>query len=143
MKIFVKNLQRHLPVNSRRIARLAETVLRSERHTRWNLSFVFVDNRAIRAVNKRFLKHDYATDVIAFDLGPDLIERRVHTGEVIVSTQMAIQEAKKRKISPREEFTRYCIHGILHLLGYEDKSSRAFKRMWARQEALLERFLER
>ncbi len=87
------------------------------------------DNRGIRKINKRFLKHDYATDVIAFNYG--------EMADIVVSVEMAKKVAKELGISFKEELARYLIHGVLHILGYDDKSFAKRKIMHARQEEIL------
>jgi probable rRNA maturation factor len=95
---------------------------------RRGLSIAFVTNAAIRRINRRFLGHDYATDVLSFPLGVD------PWGELVISADYARAEARRRGIPVEEELLRYVVHGILHLLGYDDRDPRARKRMWARQE---------
>ena len=94
-------------------------------------------NAAIRKINRRFLKHDFATDVISFPLGTDLL------GELVISAEFAVGEAAKRKIPVEEELLRYVAHGILHLLGYDDHDPADRAAMWARQERELSRALGR
>jgi probable rRNA maturation factor len=88
------------------------------------------DNREIRKINKRFLKHDYATDVISFGLGQS-------HGDIVVSAQMAKETAKELGIAYREELARYVAHGLLHLLGYDDKKKTARVQMHAIQEKIV------
>ncbi|HEV3029381.1 MAG TPA: rRNA maturation RNase YbeY [Planctomycetota bacterium] len=100
-----------------------------------DLSIAFVTNAAIRKINRKFLQHDFATDVISFPLGTDLI------GELVISAEYASTEARSRKIPVEEELLRYVAHGILHLLGYDDHRPRDRAAMWKRQELELARLL--
>lgn len=104
---------------------------------RRSVSLAFVTNAAIRKINRKFLKHDFATDVISFPLDSDLL------GELVISAEYAAGEAAKRKISVEEELLRYVAHGILHLLGYDDHRPADKARMWARQERELGKVLGR
>ena len=118
------------------IVRVLEGVLEAEGEAR-DLSVVVVDDPTIHDVNRRFLDHDYPTDVIAFDLsgeGPGA------DGEVVVSWDTARREARERGINPASELLLYCVHGTLHLLGYDDKEDDERVRMHARQHELLARF---
>jgi probable rRNA maturation factor len=99
-----------------------------------SLSFAFVDNRAIRKVNRKFLKHDYATDVLSFALNDG---RDDVFGEVVISTEYAAAEARRRRISREEEVLRYVVHGVLHLAGYDDRTPARKREMWKRQERYL------
>jgi probable rRNA maturation factor len=95
---------------------------------RRNVSLAFVTNAAIRRINRRFLGHDWATDVVSFPLGSGLL------GELVISAEYAQAEARARGIPVEEELVRYVVHGLLHLEGYDDRRPADRKRMWARQE---------
>ena len=71
----------------------------------------------MRAVNKKYLNHDYVTDVLAFDLGEDM-------GEIIICPQMARANARRHQSSTEKEIILYVIHGILHLAGFDDHHSK-------------------
>lgn len=129
--IHITNEQKKIPIPDAKVRRLAVQIL-----GRKNLSVAFVTNAAIRKINRKFLNHDFATDVISFPLDSDLV------GELVISAEYAVGEAAKRKIPVEEELLRYVAHGILHLLGYDDHRPADKKRMWARQERELRRVLE-
>ncbi|MBI3315759.1 MAG: rRNA maturation RNase YbeY [Candidatus Omnitrophica bacterium] len=99
-----------------------------------HLGVWFTDDREIRRVNRRFLKHDAATDVIAFPYG----EGRLF-GEVVVSVDTASRAASRLRVGFKEELARYLVHGVLHLLGYDDIEPRARRRMIRRQEDILKK----
>ncbi|HEX7896575.1 MAG TPA: rRNA maturation RNase YbeY [Planctomycetota bacterium] len=126
--ISIANEQRRVPIPEADVRRVARRLLKGK-----SLSIAFVTDAAIRRVNRRFLGHDWATDVISFPLGTDLL------GELVISAPYARAEARKRGISEKEELLRYVIHGILHLQGYDDHAPADRKRMWARQEREVER----
>jgi len=130
--IHLTNEQSRVPIPSAKVRRLAAQIARKK-----NLSIAFVTNAAIRKINRRFLKHDFATDVISFPLGTDLL------GELVISAEFAVGEAAKRKIPVEEELLRYVAHGILHLLGYDDHAPADRAAMWKRQERELSRALGR
>jgi len=130
--IHLTNEQSRVPIPSAKVRRLAAQIARKK-----NLSIAFVTNAAIRKINRRFLKHDFATDVISFPLGTDLL------GELVISAELAVGEAAKRKIPVEEELLRYVAHGILHLLGYDDHAPADRAAMWKRQERELSRALGR
>jgi probable rRNA maturation factor len=130
--IHLTNRQRRVRIPAARVRRLAARIA-----GRRSLSIAFVGNAEIRRLNRRFLGHDYATDVLAFPLGTDLF------GEVVVSAEYAAAEARRRGIPLEEELLRYVVHGILHLLGYDDHRPADRRRMWVRQERELGRFLGR
>ena len=107
------------------------------------LSVVFVTDRKIKLLNKAFLGHDKTTDVISFDLTDDTLSRskkknikRIE-GEIIVSAVTAFNNAKIYKTSPYQELVLYVIHGILHLLGYDDHSTADIKRIRKKEKELM------
>jgi len=130
--IHLTNEQSRVRIPSVKVRRLATQILGKK-----SLSIAFVTNTAIRKINKRFLNHDFATDVISFPLGTDLL------GELVISAEFAVGEATKRKIPVEEELLRYVAHGILHLLGYDDHRPADKTAMWKRQERELSRVLGR
>ncbi|HUR37913.1 MAG TPA: rRNA maturation RNase YbeY [Planctomycetota bacterium] len=130
--IHLTNEQSRVPIPAAKVRRLAAQIAGKK-----NLSVAFVTNAAIRKINRRFLKHDFATDVISFPLGTDLL------GELVISAEFAVGEAAKRKIPVEEELLRYVAHGILHLLGYDDHEPADRAAMWKRQERELSRLLGR
>jgi len=114
--------------------------LRSERADGpGEISIVFLGRRGMRELNKRYLRHDYDTDVIAFRYpalsgaaGKDL-----PFGDIFVSAVQAGVQAKELGRPLLAEILTLILHGTLHLLGYEDSTPRKRARMFSRQEALL------
>ena len=100
------------------------------------LSVAVVDDETIHDVNRRFLGHDYPTDVIAFDLRGEIDDGL--DGEIVVSVTTASHEAKSRDHGEVEELLFYCVHGTLHLLGYEDHEPERRARMLARQVEIMQ-----
>ena len=83
-----------------------------------NLSYIFCSDEYLLGINKAFLKHDFYTDVITFDLSSSKVEIE---GEVYVSVDRIKDNAKKLNVSFKEELHRVIFHGALHLCGYKDK----------------------
>ncbi len=129
MTINVANLQKKVRLNPQRIQKILTTILRRERIQDVSLSVAFVTARKIRALNQKFLKHRYPTDVLAFNLKD--------TWEIVISTDAAVQNAKRFKTSVQKEITLYLIHGILHLLGYNDHNSKDIQKMREKERELV------
>ena len=116
MIVEIANLQKHYRIKSSNIKRAVKEVLRKEgRDAR--LSVVLVDNSRIKELNKQYFNSDEVTDVISFPLSNN---KNSLSGEVIVSVETAVDTAGKRNISVEGEIVLYILHGILHLLGYDD-----------------------
>lgn len=154
-QIDVADTQEFLELDEDFLVRVAETVLREEQVAAAEISIALVDNAAIHDINRQYLGHDYPTDVISFllDSQPSSAEgpstplpetlrgqgKRLD-GEVIISTETAIQEAGDFGWSPREEVVLYLIHGLLHLVGYDDLTSTELSVMRARERVMLALF---
>ena len=89
------------------------------------LNYLFVSDREIRRYNKKFLNHDYVTDVIAFEM-----QEEGKLGDIVVSTDTAKRQAGEEGHSFEKELLILCLHGLLHILGYRDKSKEDQKIMW-------------
>ena len=97
---------------------------------------VFIDSRRCRALNRRYLAHDWVTDVISFPLAPE----PVIEGEVYVNLDRARTQADQLGLPYGNEVLRLVVHGVLHLLGYDDRTPVRRRRMQRRQEDLVQRF---
>ena len=91
-----------------------------------NLSYIFCSDEHLLGMNKDFLKHDFYTDVITFDLSSTKTETE---GEVYLSVDRIKDNAKQLNVSFREELHRVIFHGALHLCGYKDKKKTDQKEM--------------
>jgi probable rRNA maturation factor len=117
------------------IVRGVRMVLRSEGHGAGEISVVCVSDGVSRRMNRRFLGHDYATDVISFPLGEgDTIE-----GELYVNLDRARVQARHFSVTRTHELARLVVHGTLHLTGYDDRTVNARKRMSIREDEILTR----
>lgn len=84
-----------------------------------DLNINFIGSDKLLELNRKHLKHYYPTDIITFNYSGSLSEL---DGEIYISFEDASINAKKYKVSLNNELTRLVIHGILHLLGYDDKT---------------------
>lgn len=84
-----------------------------------NLEINFISGEDIHAMNKSYLKHDYTTDIITFNYSDSLQQI---DGEIFISIDDALSNSKKFRVTLSDELVRLVIHGILHLLGYDDQN---------------------
>jgi rRNA maturation RNase YbeY len=131
--IVVSNNHSFLRFSRRETFRTIQNVLRKESRRAVSVSVVFVGSRFIRRINRRFLRHDEVTDVIAFPLDDGMgID-----GELYVNLDRAKSQARAYKVSFGEEARRLLIHGTLHLVGYSDATARGKARMRKREDYFL------
>ncbi|WP_233145478.1 rRNA maturation RNase YbeY [Labilibacter marinus] len=82
------------------------------------VSFIFCSDDYILNINKEYLNHDYYTDIITFDY----CENNRIKGDIFISIDTVLSNSKKYNVSFLNELYRVIIHGILHLLGFKDKT---------------------
>ena len=104
-----------------------------------NLSYIFCSDEYLLGINKNFLKHDFYTDVITFDLSPSKNEIE---GEVYVSVDRIKDNAKQLDVSFKEELHRVIFHGALHLCGYKDKRKANEQQMRSAENKYLELYFK-
>jgi probable rRNA maturation factor len=110
----------------KRLKEAAKRVLREAEVAAAEVSLAVVDDATIHRLNRRHLSHDYPTDVLSFLLAdpPPCLE-----GEVIVSWDRACEVARQYGWPVEDELLLYVIHGMLHLVGYDDHDSQQLQRM--------------
>ncbi len=94
------------------------------KHQSCNYSFVelvFVDPKEIIRINKEFLSRDYVTDIISFRYDEDTSNMEIE-GTLYCCAQRIQEQAKEYNASDKQEFLRVIIHGLVHLLGYDDQT---------------------
>lgn len=134
------NLQKKVAIDRKKITECAMLVLNAMGEDKAELSLLFVDDAYIKRLNLRYRNVNSKTDVLAFSMreGEGVPEQSCILGDVVISTETAARESKKRKSSIDKEMHLYLIHGILHLLGYDDKSAADRKKMKSKERELLE-----
>ncbi|KKO18021.1 MAG: rRNA maturation RNase YbeY [Candidatus Brocadia sp.] len=135
VKLEIINLQKCYPIAPGRIKKLVRRIFSGENKDA-ELNLVFIDNKGIKKINNTFLGHNYATDVLSFAYHEQSPKNTI-AGEILVSVEMAVQQAKSRGCSVEGEIALYLVHGVLHLLGYDDRKKKDAQRMHQREGALL------
>lgn len=110
-----------------------EDVIGNEGKEEGEINFVFCSDAYLLEINSEYLNHDTFTDIISFDysLGDEL------HGEIYISTDRVVENAKEFGTSFRDELHRVIVHGILHLCGYKDKTKQEESRMRAKENEVL------
>lgn len=102
------------------IAEWISTVVGDHEKSIGEFTFIFCSDEYLLQVNREALNHDYYTDIITFPLHVDGAEELV--SEIYISVDRVKENSVKFKVSFLDELHRVIIHGVLHLLGYDDKS---------------------
>lgn len=123
------------------IRRLTHAVLEAEGVTDAEVSIVFCGDERIAGLNTEWIGHEGPTDVISFPLneGSEAPDGPLE-GEIYIDLAQAIRQAPEFEASPDEEIRRLVIHGVLHLVGYDDADVEDAEEMLARQEEQLAAF---
>jgi probable rRNA maturation factor len=132
--ISVANEQSRHAVDEQALVAAARAVLNDSRFDSANISLAVVDDTTIHELNRRHLNHDWPTDVLSFVL--DESDRHLE-GEVIISADTAAAAAAEAGWADAAEQLLYVIHGMLHLVGYRDKSPEDAARMRSGEAAYL------
>ena len=103
-----------------------------EQKTLGNIEIVFCSDEYLLQINKDYLQHDYYTDIITFPLGSDPI-----IANVFISVDRVKENAQLYKVSFENELHRVIIHGLLHLFGYGDKTSKEKEHMRSKEDHYL------
>jgi probable rRNA maturation factor len=97
------------------------------------ICFIFVSEIEILRINQEFLKHDYVTDVISFSNGGKLTV----SGDIFISPDTVFSNAVYYRSGNYHELYRVMVHGVLHLAGFEDRSTLEKEKMREREDFYL------
>lgn len=104
-------------IDMRRVSAWIEQVASSHSRIVGNLNYLFVDDDAILIANRQFVNHDYYTDIITFDYS----RGNKIGGDIMISVDTVATNAEKFGVPYSRELLRVIIHGVLHLVGINDK----------------------
>jgi len=137
MKVHLKNLQKLKKIDRSGLNRKIKEVCLCLSCDDREMEIVLCDNTMITRLNKEFFAIDRPTDVISFCL-EDEISRGIW-GEIIVSVEAALNYSEAHHCLWEEEMLRYIIHGILHLMGYDDHTPAEKRKMRRKENQLLQK----
>lgn len=146
--LFIKNQQRTFSINVRYLRWLTRELLRELLWIEdFDLGIYLVRAPKMAQINQTFLQHEGSTDVITFnyqegETAPEKTGPELH-GELFICIDDAIEQAREFRTDWPSELTRYVIHGILHLRGYDDLEPTARRRMKREEDRLLKAIAER
>ncbi|MEE3462962.1 MAG: rRNA maturation RNase YbeY [Candidatus Cryptobacteroides sp.] len=111
-----------------------KTVAESEVKKIGQINIIFCSDNYILDINQKYLQHDYFTDIITFDY----CENDVLSGDLFISVDSVRENAVFYKTEFTDELNRVIVHGLLHLIGYDDHSDEDIKMMRSKENYYLE-----
>ena len=111
-------------------------VIKSENYTEGEINYIFCNDEYLHKMNVEFLNHDELTDIISFDYS----EKNVLSGDIFISVERVIDNAKIYDVPFEEELKRVAVHGILHYCGYKDKTPKEASLMRKKEEEKIKLF---
>lgn len=133
--LFIKNDIQFRLTDTKKLSNWIKKIAKKEGNKISSLSFIFCSDSFVHNMNKKFLNHNELTDILTFDLsevpGTELF------GEIYISIDRVKENAMKFNVTFNQELKRVIIHGVLHLIGYDDKSPAKAQKMREKEDACL------
>ncbi|HEX3281545.1 MAG TPA: rRNA maturation RNase YbeY [Pyrinomonadaceae bacterium] len=119
--IEIVNRQRKIPIAAARWEAFVEKALKVLPVKNAGATVVFVSDRAMSELNRRWRRQRGTTDVLSFPAAQDKFEKSegLNLGDVVISVERAARQAKQNKLSLEREIEQLILHGLLHLCGYD------------------------
>ena len=114
-----------------------ESIFKKELKNLDSINYIFCSDKAVLEINKKYLNHDFYTDVITFDLSTD---HKAISAEVYISIERIRDNSKKLGLTIKSEFHRVLFHAALHLCGYNDKKKKDEEVMRKKENELLAKY---
>jgi len=126
-----------IAINDLSVEKLAKKILSEKSlNDKAVISIIFCDNKTLNNFKIKYFDEDVFTDIVTFKIE----DKPFLEAELYISTEMAIENAKEFKVSLDNEIIRLISHGILHLIGYDDRNNSSSKKMFSVQEEIVEKF---
>ena len=116
-------------LNKKLLRESVRFIIQHEEKYAGDISVIFCSDQYLLKINEQYLNHDYYTDIVTFDY----VENSVISGDLFISVDRVTENSKQMNVDFQEELHRVVFHGILHLLGYKDKTD-AEKLLMRRKE---------
>ncbi len=116
-----------------------EDCIQNEGKSTGEITVIFCSDEHLLSMNRQYLDHDYYTDIITFDYTED----DVVSGDLFISIERVYDNALLLSVPSVTELKRVCVHGVLHLCGYGDKSAEESRLMRAKEDYYLDKYVSR
>lgn len=121
-------------INSEQISQWIIKIIRQESAKPGDVSIIFCNDTYLLSINQKYLDHDYYTDIVCFDY----CENDTVSGDLFISIERIKENAIKYNTQFLDELHRVIIHGIFHLLGFDDKTEDERMKMRSKENGALE-----
>lgn len=125
--------------NKKKISAWISSAISAENKTLKKVNCIFCSDQYLLNINRQYLSHDFYTDIITFDNSESKNEIE---GDIFISIERIRENKDKFNSSFENELHRVIIHGILHLIGYKDKSQADIKKMREKEDFYLQQLNE-
>ena len=126
MKIWIRNRQKRIPLDLRKIRRAAQRILTELGLLEAELSLLFVNDRQIQQLNRKYLRRDEPTNVLAFPMREGEFST-IHPhllGDLVISVDTAKRQSNRFGLHNTEMVILLMVHGVLHLIGYKHEGTK-------------------
>lgn len=135
INFFFEDLKR-FNINTNMISGYLQEIITLEGYIYSDLSLIFCSDNYLLEMNKKYLNHDYFTDIITFNYNID----KTISGDLFISIDRVKENASEVKQTFDNELYRVIFHGVLHLIGYDDKDEISVKEMKEKENYYLQKF---
>jgi rRNA maturation RNase YbeY len=132
IQFFSEKIRYRLP-NPGKTKTWVKSVIKKEGASLEGINFIFCTDKYLQEINIEYLNHKTFTDIITFNYG----DKKTIEGDVYISIERVKENALKFQVPFQHELHRVIIHGVLHLLGYNDKTKTEKARMREKEDAYL------
>lgn len=133
VRFFVEEISFKLS-SPRKISSWIKETIASENKELGELNFIFCSDEYLRIINDQYLNHNFFTDIVTFDNSD---QKGIIEGDIFISIDRVKENAASFQSGFTQELNRVIIHGVLHLVGYSDKSARQKTVMRRKEDAYL------
>lgn len=123
------------PENKHLIQKWISSIIEEKKFSPGTLNYIFCSDEYLLKLNQQYLDHNTYTDIITFDYSTG----KVLSGDIFISIDRVKENASKFRKTFENELHRVMVHGILHLIGYKDKTDGESKEMHNQEDHYLER----
>ena len=118
--------------------KLLKSIIEKHGFKQGEINYIFLDDEGLLKINIEYLNHNTYTDIITFDNSD---REKIIEGDIFISVERIKENAEKFKAPFEQELVRVLSHGVLHLVGYKDKSPGDATKMRAAEESAIQEYL--